>query len=322
MCPYLFSLKSQIEFVYGNTNGCFYQDLSAEGGEATAIVNIANITRILEELGGQTTIADLIVCLGGVLVLSVWAIKTSLGTKALDNAPVRENTMPPLWALIPFFLWFGTVSVLFFVKEKLLAGLPDWQDAIADNLILCIGVIPAIVTSVMIARITFARGIKGLGLNPTTIPRDFVAALLNLLAIMPVVLGAIILTTIIGKLILGDKFQMPQHDELKQIIAYSQWQVRALIVFTAVVVVPFVEELIFRGMIQTALRSYIIRPWPAIFLASFVFVVFHADAPHWPALFVLSICLGYTYEKSGSLLRPIFVHMMFNGMSIFAALNQ
>ena len=203
-----------------------------------------------------------------------------------------------------------------------MAGLPDWQDAIADNLLLCLGVIPAIVTGVMIARLTFVRGIRGLGLNPKTIPRDFVAALLNLLAIMPVVLGAIILTTIIGKLILGDKFKMPQHEELKEIIAYSQWQVRALIVFTAVVVVPFVEELIFRGMLQTLLRSYVIKPWPAIFLASFVFIVFHANPQHWPALFVLSLCLGYTYEKSGSLFRSIFVHALFNGMSVLAALNQ
>lgn len=287
-----------------------------------AIVDITKVTSILEELGGQATIADLVVCIGGILVLSVWALRTSLGTKALDNAPVRENIMPPIWALIPFFLWFGTVSVLYFIKEKLLAGLPDWQGSIADNLALCLGVIPAIVTSVMIARLTFARGLKGLGLNPKTIPRDFVAALLNLFAITPVVLGAIILTTIIGKLIFGDKFQMPQHEELKQIIAYSQWQVRALIVFTAIVVVPFVEELIFRGMLQTALRSYIVRPWPAIFIASLVFIVFHANPEHWLALFALSLCLGYTYEKSGSLFRSIFVHALFNGMSVLAALNQ
>jgi membrane protease YdiL (CAAX protease family) len=285
-------------------------------------VDIARITSILEELGGQTTIADLVVCGGGILVLSVWALKTSLGTKALDNAPVRENNMPPLLALTPFFLWFGTVSVLSFVKEKLLAGLPDWQNALADNLILCIGVIPAIVTGAMIAKITFVRGLRGLGLNPRTIPRDFVAALLNLFAVMPVVLGAIILTTIIGKLILGDKFKLPQHEELKEIIAYSQWQVRVLIVFTAVVVVPFVEELIFRGMIQTMVRSYIVKPWPAIFVTSLVFVIFHANPEHWLALFALSICLGYSYEKSGSLFRPIFVHALFNAMSVLAALNQ
>lgn len=227
-----------------------------------AIVAIAKITSILEELGGQTTIADIVVCIGGILVLLVWAIRTSLGTKALDNAPIRENIMPPLWALIPFFLWFGIVSVLYFIKEKLLGGLPDWQDSIAENLAICLGVIPAIVTSVMIARLTFARGLKGLGLNPKTILRDFAAAILNLLAVMPVVLGAIILTTIIGKLIFGDKFKMPQHEELKQLIAYSQWQVRALIVFTAVVVVPFVEELIFRGMIQTACGHISSGPGP------------------------------------------------------------
>jgi membrane protease YdiL (CAAX protease family) len=284
-------------------------------------VDIARITSILEELGGQTTIADLVICVGGVLVLLVWAIKTSLGTKALDNSRPRENIMPPLLA-IPFLLWVGTISVLFFIKEKLLTGLPDWQNAVADNLILCVGVIPAIVTSVIIARITFVRGLSALGLNPRTIPRDFVAALLNLLAIMPVVLGAIILTTIIGKLIFGDKFQMPQHEELKEIIAYSQWQVRALIVFTAIVVVPFVEELVFRGMLQTLLRSYIKRPWPAIFVTSLVFIIFHANPEHWLALFALSICLGYTYEKSGSLFRSVFVHALFNAMSVLAALNQ
>ena len=287
----------------------------------SSVVDIAKITNILEELGGQTTMADLIVCLGGVLVLLVWALRTSFGTKALDNAPARENIMPPFLA-IPFLLWIGTVSLLFFIKEKLLVSLPDWQDSIAENVALCMAAIPAIVAGIMIARITFVQGLSALGLNLKTIPRDFIAAILNLLAVMPVVLGAIILTTIIGKLIFGDKFQMPQHEELKQIIAYSQWQVRALIVFTAVIVVPFVEEFIFRGMIQTLVRSYIVRPWPAIFITSLIFVIFHANPEHWFALFALSICLGYTYEKSGSLFRSVFVHMMFNAMSVIAALNQ
>jgi membrane protease YdiL (CAAX protease family) len=284
-------------------------------------VDISQITRALEELGGQATATDLVVCLGGMLVLSVWAIKTSLGTKALDKAQSRENIMPPLLA-IPVLLWFGMVSALFLIKEKLFVDLPGWQDSIAENLALCLAAIPAVVAGVLIARITFVRGFSALGLNPKTIPRDFAAALLNLLAVMPVVLAAIILTTIIGKLVLGDKFEMPKHEELKQIIEFSQWQVRALIVFTAVVVVPFVEELIFRGMIQTLLRSYIVRPWPAIFIASLIFIIFHANPEHWPALFALSLCLGYTYEKSGSLYRPVFVHMLFNAMSVLAALNE
>ena len=174
----------------------------------------------------------------------------------------------------------------------------------------------------MIARLTFARGLKGLGLNPKTIPRDFVAAFLNLFAITPVVLGAIILTTIVGKLVFGDKFQMPQHEELKQIIAYSQWQVRAPDCLYCHCSRAVCGGAYFRGMIQTAVRSYILRPWPAIFVTSLVFIVFHANPEHWLALFALSLCLGYTYEKSGSLFRSVFVHALFNAMSVLAALNQ
>jgi hypothetical protein len=95
-----------------------------------------------------------------------------------------------------------------------------------------------------------------------------------------------------------------------------------MIVFTTIVVVPFAEELVFRGMLQTLLRSYIVRPWPAIIIASFIFIIFHIDTLHWPALFVLALCLGYAYEKSGSLFRSIFIHSMFNALSVVSALNH
>jgi len=273
-------------------------------------------------MGGQLSAIDLIVCAAGILVLVVWLLKTSLGTKSLVGSPPRRNNMPVLYAFIPLFIWVGTVSVLFFIKERALAGLSDWQGALADNLILCIGVVPTVAAGLVIAGTRFARRLSGFGLDPRTTARDLGAAFLNLLAIMPVVLAMIILTTLVGKIIVGPGFEMPQHDELKQIIAYSQWQVRAIIVVTAVVIVPFTEELIFRGMLQTLLRSFIVRPWPAVILASLVFVVFHANPQHWPALFMLSLCLGYAYEKSGSLFRSIFIHSLFNALSVFAALGQ
>jgi len=48
----------------------------------------------------------------------------------------------------------------------------------------------------------------------------------------------------------------------------------------------------------------------------------HMDMAHWPALFVLSLSLGYAYEKSGSLFRPIFIHSLFNAATIAAVLYQ
>jgi membrane protease YdiL (CAAX protease family) len=291
------------------------------------------IQEVIKELVGRANVVDLIICVGGLLVLAWWLLKTSLGTKALINSPHRRNDMPSYLALIPPFFWFLTTWLLSLVKEKAFTDLSalgetsptggsGWQDAFAENLMMCLAAAPVIVTSLVIARIHFARRLKGFGLNPKTIVRDFGAALLNLLAIMPVVLSAVILVTLAGKIIVGPEYQMPRHEELNEILAYQQWQVRVLIIVAAIVVVPFTEEVLFRGIFQTLLRSYINRGWPAIILTSLVFIVFHANPEHWPALFAFSLCLGYAYEKSGSLLRSIFIHSLFNAMSVLAALNQ
>jgi len=95
-----------------------------------------------------------------------------------------------------------------------------------------------------------------------------------------------------------------------------------LLVVVAVVVAPVVEEVLFRGLFQTTIRSYVQRPWPAIVLTAMLFAAIHEDQSHWPSLFVLALGLGYAYEKSGSLLRPIFMHAMFNGIAVVTVLTQ
>lgn len=277
---------------------------------------------IFQELADKVTAADLVVYVGGSFVLVVWLFRTRLGTRSLDGCPKRRNDMQPYLALIPLFLWFLTVWLLGLLKEKMSPGLSGWQNVFTENLIMCLGAAPMVVTALVIARNHFARRLKGFGLNPKTIFRDLGAALLNLLAVMPVVLAAIILITFIGELFVGPGYQMPRHEELKEIIQYPQLQIRILIIINAIIIVPLAEETLFRGMFQTLLRSYLGRPWFAIIIVSIVFIIFHANAEHWPALFALSLCLGYAYEKSGSLFRSILIHAMFNALSVFAALGQ
>jgi membrane protease YdiL (CAAX protease family) len=178
----------------------------------------------------------------------------------------------------------------------------------------------AMAVIIFLARVSFARRLKGFGLNLGTIHKDFPAALLNLLSVWPLIAAMIILTTRLGKLILGPDFEMQPHEELELIRAYSQLPVRVLIIVTAVAIVPAFEETLFRGLFQTMLRSISLKPWLSIVTASGLFALAHANAGHWPALFVLSLCIGYAYEKSGSLLRPIFIHSLFNATSIIGTL--
>jgi membrane protease YdiL (CAAX protease family) len=263
---------------------------------------------------------DFIICLIGILLFGGWLLKTSLGRNALSDTAPRRNNMPAYLPFVPLFFWFGAISLATSIKETLLPDLSDWQKVFLDNIILCVGAIIAIVVIILLARASFARRLKGFGLNLRTIHKDFPAALLNLLSIWPIIAAALILTMRLGELLWGPDFEIQPHEELELIRAYSQPPVRMLIIVTAVAIVPVFEEMLFRGLFQTMLRSILLNGWLSIVISSGLFVLAHANAGHWPGLFVLSISMGYAYEKSGSLLRPIFIHSIFNATSIIGTL--
>ncbi len=276
------------------------------------------------EFVGPITLAELI-CLAGLILFARWLLKTSLGAKALADSTPRRNNMPIYLPFVPLFIWFGAVSLTASIAKILFGDLRSWQNDFLDNLILCIGELTAIAVIIFLARAHFARRLKGFGLNIKTIAKDFFAAFVNLLTVWPLITAAIILTMFFGELIWGQEYQMQQHQQLKLVTEYSQLPLRILIVIAAVVAAPVVEEMLFRGLFQSTIRSFFeIRngAWPAILISSGLFTIIHANTGHWPALFVLGICLGYAYEKSGSLFRPIFIHSLFNAASIIAVLNQ
>jgi membrane protease YdiL (CAAX protease family) len=282
-----------------------------------------NIPEIIKTAYSEVSLSitiDFIIFFAGILLFGYWLLKTSLGIRALSYSVPRRNNMPPYLPFIPLFIWFGVTSLATSVAEKLLPNLQDWQKAFLDNLILCNSEIITIAVIIFLARASFARRLKGFGLNVRTIHKDFAAALLNLLSVWPLMAAMILLTMYLGKLIMGPDFEIQPHEELELIRTYSQLPVRVLIIVTAIVIVPVFEEMLFRGLFQTMLRSVSARPWLSIVISSIIFAMSHANAGHWPTLFVLSLCMGYAYEKSGSLLRPIFIHSLFNAISIVGTL--
>jgi len=251
--------------------------------------------------------------------------------------------MPAYLPFVPLFICFGTISLIASITNRLFGDLQGWQSNFLDNLIICISELIAIVVIIFLAKIHFARRLRGFGLNVKTIVKDFFAAFVNLLTVWPLIMAAILLTMFFGEQIWGQEYQMQQHQQLTMITEYPQLPLRIMIFIVAVVIASFFEEMLFRGLFQTTIRSYFearlwspisrvtghedrvtdrYGAWIAILISSGLFAATHADTGHWPALFVLGVCLGYAYEKSGSLFRPIFIHSLFNATSIIATLNQ
>ena len=263
--------------------------------------------------------------LAGLILLARWLLDTSLGRKALADSTPRRNSMPPYLPLVPLMLWFGGVAVIVALVQKLTPGLQGWQKIFRDHVFMVVGAVVTIMVMLFLAHVHFARGLKGFGLNIKTIVKDFLVAILNLLATWPLILAAVALTIFFVKLFSGAEYQMQQHEQLELVTEYPQLPLRIMIVFVAIVIAPLIEEMMFRGFVQTAMRSFInVRnsAWPAIVASSVFFAIMHADPGHWPALFILGVCLGYSYEKSGSLFRPIFIHLFFNASSVAIALHE
>ena len=82
----------------------------------------------------------------------------------------------------------------------------------------------------------------------------------------------------------------------------------------AVLLAPLLEEILFRGHLQTASVRLLGRPG-AILGVSLLFALIHPQT-HQPAIFTLSVLLGIAYERTGRLWVPIFMHMCFNAVPV------
>jgi len=294
-----------------------------------------NISETIERLAEAISIPDVVICTVGTVLFAVWLVKSSFGRDALADSAPRRNNMPAHLPFVLLFIWFVLIGTGALLTTGLVDNLEEWQGAFVDNAIVCVSGAAATVVIIFLVRAHFARRLKGFGLNVKTIHKDIFGAVINLLTAWPFVTGAIVLTFLFGLVIRGPEFEIERHESLTQIGAYEQPSLRVLIVVVAVVVAPLLEEMLFRGLFQTTIRSLLAEsqlgkrlrnswavPWLSIFIASGLFATVHAYAGHWPALFVLGICMGYAYEKSGSLFRPIFIHALFNTTSVIAAFYQ
>jgi membrane protease YdiL (CAAX protease family) len=271
---------------------------------------------------GKNITLEHFICLPGLAILAYWLLTTSLGRNALKDSIPRRNNMPFYMPFVPLFIWFALASIGGWLMIKIGYQLSNnqWIGTLLDNLILGFSEIVTIIVMLVLAKLVFVRGLKGFGLGSKTILTDIPAALVNLLSAWPLVLVMVIFTMFVGQYVWGQDYQIQRHEQLNTLTMYHQFFLRVIVIVISVIVVPVFEEMLFRGFFQTMLRSFLQRPWPSIFISSVLFAGTH-QMGHWPALFVLAVCLGYAYEKSGSLWRPIFIHALFNGITIAATLS-
>ncbi len=78
------------------------------------------------------------------------------------------------------------------------------------------------------------------------------------------------------------------------------------------------EEVVFRGLIHTTLKKVLPLPL-AIFLSSVFFGAAHMNLEQFFYASLLGVLLALVYERTGSLVAPILIHMSFNGSNFLTS---
>ncbi len=152
------------------------------------------------------------------------------------------------------------------------------------------------------------------GLEKVPVLRALLLALGLTLAAMPLVFVAKTIT-----LSLAGTSEPPQllvrtfHDA----ITARNFRLLATIGASATLVAPFCEEVIFRGSFYPVLTRLLGRA-PAALFCALLFGAVHDTLSDIPSLAVLALCLTAAYERTGSLLVPVFMHAWFNAISLLA----
>jgi uncharacterized protein len=109
--------------------------------------------------------------------------------------------------------------------------------------------------------------------------------------------------------------------------ALTRQDTALLAIITTVVLAPFAEELFFRGMVFQALRRRFWL-WPAVGWSAVLFALGHLQVGDmlgsllvFVIVFPFSFYLAIVFERRGTLVAPIAMHLVFNGLGVIAIVS-
>ncbi len=91
--------------------------------------------------------------------------------------------------------------------------------------------------------------------------------------------------------------------------------VKIVMTFTAVVVAPLYEELLFRGFLFGVFKRYTDSYFAAL-ISALLFAAIHVHVGNFIPLFILGLIFAAAYEITGCLLVTMFMHAIFNAVEV------
>jgi len=297
------------------------EEPKAKGADSIAkvekeLVDKAAMERLFSENRTLAVIFNLVTLLILAVILLGLIVDGMLGSMVLSRKKIDIETHRldrvnwNLWDVAKIailFLFFGYMLVL--IESAFARQFPIIKD---DNFRMMLNSsildMLTIVFIIELAVVQHRERLISLGISTRNFLRNIFYGVVGYLAAVP----ALVIALIAIAAIINITKYMPENQPIVEL--FMKEENAAFLMYSslfAAFVGPFIEELFFRGFMYAALRKYA-GVFGAMVVTSAVFAALHTHVVGFVPIMILGMALAYLYEKTGTLVAPITVHMIHN----------
>ena len=233
--------------------------------------------------------------------------------KKIDN---KHWNLRDVFKVFLFYLVMMFAGIPVFLKiVKQISGLDLVETFGQNTILLSLSLVVNILTCLYIFNIVrtgYGLPVVSLGLTIRNWKSDVKTGLKHYLIILPVIIAAGFILDIVLRTF---GIEPEQQDIINNILNEDSLGVLAFMAFFGMLAAPIVEELLFRGFLQSAVRITCGK-MQTVLISGFVFALIHGNAYVFLQIFILGLLLAYLFEITGSLVAPITVHVCHNTITL------
>jgi len=272
-------------------------------------------------------------------IATLLAVPVSLGllyfrrwTK-LDGKKLRDRAFEPVVGFGLLILLFAASSIgallvtrLFIAYDGDLASIPlalKIKASVATLAGMYIGQTVVLIIAWMMLRPRTSSRVPRLHRHSISMPGAVLAGVGALVLFWPLVISAGLAAGELQQWLWDTPMERIAHETLAMLVEAPADGWRTALAALVIIGPGVFEEIFYRGILHRMLRAMAFKPWHAIIITSAIFSIMHGsvvDPRALVALFVLSLGLGWIYERTGRLAAPIAMHMTFNLANLLLAL--
>ena len=170
---------------------------------------------------------------------------------------------------------------------------------------------------IVLVKKKFRRPLTDLGLTRKNFFRNVGIGVLSYLAMIPLLLSVLFLISVTAKIF---SYEPSPQRVVEMFLRESRTGSLAFFTFFVALLGPAIEEIFFRGFAYKTFRM----SWGVgrgMVVSALIFAVLHMNVVAFLPIFMLGLLLAYLYERTGSLVPCMTVHMLHNFVMVSLTLG-